>query len=151
MEELLEKMRKYCAYQERSILEVRTKLQPSGLSSEKKDEIIIKLVEENFIDEERFTESFVRGKFKTKQWGKQKIRQHLIQKGIDSETIKRHLLSDIADEEYLKILNNQIDKYIKTINPTDEKDMAKLYRHFISKGYEYEHIKNSLKNNKNNI
>ena len=104
-----------------------------------------------FIDEERFTESFVRGKFKTKQWGKQKIRQHLIQKGIDSETIKRHLLSDIADEEYLKILNNQIDKYIKTINPTDEKDMAKLYRHFISKGYEYEHIKNSLKNNKNNI
>ena len=145
MEELLEKMRRYCAYQERSKLEVREKLRPSNLPSNKIDIIINKLVEESFIDEDRFTECFVRGKFKTKQWGKNKIRQHLILKGINSNMISTHLESDIDEVEYREVLKNQIDKYKKTNDVSTENGMAKLFRHFIGKGYDYEDIKKALK------
>ena len=145
MEELLEKMRRYCAYQERSILEVREKLRPSNLPANKIDIIIKKLVEESFIDEERFTECFIRGKFRTKQWGKNKIRQHLILKGINSNTINTHLESDIDEDEYKEILKNQIDKYRKINDVSTENGIAKLFRHFIGKGYDYENIKNALK------
>ncbi|MBQ7489156.1 MAG: RecX family transcriptional regulator [Bacteroidales bacterium] len=145
MEELLEKMRKYCAYQERSILEVREKLKPSTLPQDKIDIIIQRLVNDDFINEERFTECFVRGKFKTKQWGKNKIRQHLFLKGIDATTANKHLSSDIDENEYFEVLKAQIDKYIKIIDASTENGLAKLFRHFTSKGYEYDNIKKALK------
>ncbi len=145
MEELLEKMRKYCAYQERSMLEVREKLKPSNLSTEKIDIIIKKLIEESFINEDRFTECFIRGKFRTKQWGKNKIRQHLILKGINSNMINTHLESDLDKDEYKEMLKKQINKYKETNDVSSENGMAKLFRHFIGKGYDYENIKNALK------
>lgn len=144
MEELLEKMRKFCAYQERSALEVRQKLKLSQLSSSETDKIIDRLFEENFLNEERFTECYIRGKFRTKQWGKIKIQQHLVQKGIDKSLIDKHLKEDISEEEYGKVLYDIIEKYLEKAPILNENDATRFFRHFISKGYDYGNIKKAL-------
>ena len=80
--EAFQKMAKYCAYQERCQSEIRHRLKGSGLSNEEIENVICDLIEQNFTNEERFAKAFVRGKFNQKGWGKNKIKQHLIQKEI---------------------------------------------------------------------
>lgn len=143
--ELLEKMRNYCAYQERSRYEARQKMRLLKIPNDTIEDVLNTLVEENFIDEERFTECFIRGKFRIKQWGRQKIRQHLQQKGIDHHLIDQHLENDIDESEYQENLAGQIDKYLKNNIMNTEADRAKLLRHFMAKGYEYDNIINHLK------
>ncbi|MCQ2286631.1 MAG: RecX family transcriptional regulator, partial [Bacteroidales bacterium] len=114
------------------------------LPKESIDQIIQQLIDENFLNEERFTENFIRGKFKIKQWGRNKIRQHLILKGIDNQTICQHLKSDISDTDYQNTLKNEIEKYLNLQPIETENDSAKFFRHFISKGFEYDLIKQTL-------
>lgn len=142
--ELLEKMRRYCAYQERAMSEVRLKMYQLKIPSKTIEEVIKILVEEDFIDEERFTEAYVRGKFRIKQWGRLKIRQQLQQKGIAQQLIDKHLKNDIDEKEYQKTLQEQLLKYLKINTINTEADRAKLLRHFMAKGYEYDNIINHL-------
>ena len=79
---ILVKMQNWCAYQERSQFDVRRKLSEFQISIEDKENIIVKLIEENFINEERFALQFAKGKFSIKKWGRVKIRQELKQKKV---------------------------------------------------------------------
>ena len=74
------KLMKYCSYQERCHQEVNKKLYDWGFYKDDRDEIIVRLIEENFINEERFARAFTRGKFNIKKWGKQKITYASIKK-----------------------------------------------------------------------
>jgi len=62
VEEALQKLMHYCAYRDRSQKEVETKLDEMRMIPEAKEKIIISLMQENFLNEERFARSFVRGK-----------------------------------------------------------------------------------------
>ncbi len=79
----LEKMRRYCAYQERSHRDVSRKMYDLRITGDEREEITLKLMEENFLNEERFARAYVRGKFNIKNWGRNRIigglRQHRIQ------------------------------------------------------------------------
>jgi len=138
--EWLEKMAKYCAYQERCQFEVRSKLFGSGLTDDEIENIICELIAQNFIDELRFSKAFSRGKFNAKGWGKIKIKQHLKQKRISDFCIKKGL-AEISSEEYYIKLNELLTKKSRLLNAEDEfTKKQKLARFLMGKGFESEMV-----------
>jgi regulatory protein len=103
-EQALQKLKHYCAYQERSHSEVKEKLYALGVWKKDHDEIIATLIEENYLNEERFAIAFAGGRFRIKQWGRVKIKYELKQKQVSEYSIKK-ALKQIDEEEYLKTLN----------------------------------------------
>ena len=87
-DQVLDKMAKYCAYQERSVKDVAEKLKTFDISPKDKEEILHYLIDNRFVNDERFAKSFVRGKINQSGWGLNKIRYHLMQKGIAKEIIE---------------------------------------------------------------
>jgi regulatory protein len=98
-EQAFEKIKSYCAYQERSHSEVKEKLYGYGLYSTEVSDSIALLIEENFLNEERFAIQFASGKFRLKQWGRLKIRYALRQKQVSDYCIKK-ALSLIEESDY---------------------------------------------------
>ena len=142
--EALEKIKKYCAYQERCQTEVRTKLLEFKLTVENIENIICCLIEENFIDEERFSRSFVRGKFRQKKWGRIKIRQSLQYKNISEYCIRKGF-EEIDEEEYLKTLESILKKKEGLLNEENEFiRQQKLAKYAISRGFENNLVWNHL-------
>ncbi len=134
--EALEKMAKYCAYQERCQFEVRQKLFGTGFSEEETNNIICDLIEQNFIDEERFAKTFTRGKFRQKKWGRLKIKQHLKQKQISEYCINKGL-QEITTKEYHEKLELVISK--KSSNLIEENEFIKkqkVAKYALSRGFE---------------
>ena len=91
IKEVLKKTQLYCAYQERCHFEVKNKLYELGLSRDEIGDVIVKLIEENYLNEERFATHFARGKFRMKYWGRVKISYELKQKQIGVTLIKKAL------------------------------------------------------------
>lgn len=132
----LVKMQNWCAYQERCQQDARDKLYEFGLWPEAVENIISKLIEENFINEERFAMQFVRGKFNIKKWGRIKIRTELKQKRVSEYCLKK-AMQQIDEDEYLNTLKKLIEnkrKLIKEKHPIKLK--YKLMSYALSKGYE---------------
>ena len=102
-EQALQKLRHYCSYQERCHAEVKEKLYSFGLFKQVVEECISQLIDENYLNEERFAIQFAGGKFRMKQWGRQKIKQALKLKRV-SEYCIRKALNEIDEEQYLKTL-----------------------------------------------
>src|SRR5690606_31629925 len=105
------KAESYCAYQERAQQEVRNKLYEWGLHQEEVENIIVQLIEDNFLNEERFAKAYTLGKFRMKGWGKIKIKQHLKVKNV-SEPLIRLALKEIKEEEYHKKIEETVKKKI---------------------------------------
>lgn len=131
------KIEAYCAYQERCQFEVRKKLISWGVDFEDQDRLIAHLIEHRFLDEERFAEAYVSGKFRIKKWGRVKIKMHLKQLQISAYSIKKGI-STIDGEEYWNTLLYLADK--KNSDSLKEQDpfkrKAKVMRFLQSKGYE---------------
>jgi regulatory protein len=126
----------FCAYQERSQQEVRDRLYEWGLWPEAVEGIISRLIAENFINEERFAKVYAKSKFNQKGWGKLKIKQGLKLKKVPDVLIKKALLG-IADDDYLKCLENVLLKKAHTVAERDPfKRKYKLHQYGISRGYE---------------
>lgn len=102
-EQALQKLKHYCAYQERCHSEVKEKLYQLGVWKKEHDEIIASLIEENYLNEERFAVAYAGGHFRIKQWGRIKIKYELKQKQVSEYSIKK-ALKQIEDEEYGKVL-----------------------------------------------
>ena len=102
-EQALQKLKHYCAYQERSHSEVKEKLYNLGVRKSDHDGIIAALIEENYLNEERFAMAFARGRFRMKQWGRVKIKYELKQKQVSDYCIKK-ALNQIDEEDYIQVL-----------------------------------------------
>lgn len=127
-----EKIRKYCVYQERSCREVRVKITQLGIHGREAEQLIEELIEDKYVDDERFTACFIRGKMNTKCWGRLKLQNELLKKGISSDLIYAQL-SQIDEDGYDDNIQKLIEKWRRT-NP--DQDSTKLYRFLLSKGYE---------------
>lgn len=103
-EQALQKLRHYCGYQERSHSEVKEKLYQLGVWKKDHDEIIASLIEDNYLNEERFAIAFAGGKFRMKEWGRVKIKYELKQKQVSDYSIRK-ALKEIQEEDYLKVLH----------------------------------------------
>lgn len=132
----LEKLRRYCVYQDRCHQEVRHKLLSIKVYGDELEEIITELIKDNFLNEERFARSYARGKFRMKKWGKNKIKQQLKLKNVSAYCIKKGL-EEIEDEDYIltlkSILQSQLDKNHHQ-KPAIRKQ--KVIKYAISRGYE---------------
>ena len=102
-EKAWQKIKHYCAYQERSHKEVKEKLYGFGLYKADVEMLLTQLIEENYLNEERFALAFAGGKFRMKQWGRQKIKYELKQKQVSDYCIKKALAA-IDGEQYEKVL-----------------------------------------------
>lgn len=136
--EALAKILRYCAYQERSHKEVKTKLYGYGLYASQVDEIISQLITDGFLNEERFAKAFAGGKFRIKKWGRMKIKNELEFLGLTKNCIQSGL-KEIEPSDYTKTLKSLIKKksaLIKEENLFKKRD--KVARFVIAKGYEPE-------------
>jgi regulatory protein len=142
-----QKICKWCAYQERSQQDVRDKLYDFGLHRKEVEEMISRLITENFLNEERFAIAFAGGKFRQLGWGKTKIKLALKQKKV-SEYCIRKALSSIDDMAYFKSLRQLIQKrgkLEKEKNPLRKN--YKLAQYAISRGFEPDLVWDALKSN----
>ncbi|MEC7646231.1 MAG: regulatory protein RecX [Bacteroidota bacterium] len=140
----IEKLKKYCAVIDRCKWDVIQKIKSSNLMKTKQDDILKILIQEKYIDEERYSRLFCRGKFKIKKWGKNKIIHELKKKHISKICINKGLL-EINENEYLKELNIQYQKKKKTINEKNQFiKKKKIATYLINKGYESNLVWNKI-------
>ena len=136
VDEALQKLMHFCAYRDRSQKEVEDKLDGMRMISEAKEKIIISLMQEGFLNEERFARNFVRGKFRMKKWGRKKIEMELKKREISNPIIKLGL-SEIKETDYRKTLFELAKKKEEQLKETDTfKKKKKLADHLLRKGYE---------------
>ena len=135
-DQVLDKMAKYCAYQERCLKDVKDKLKTYDIAQDEKDKILEYLLDNRFVDDERFARSFVRGKLNQSGWGVKKIRFHLIQKGIDKELIDE-VLGQTDEEFYRQRLVDVLKTKAKTVKAdSDFEKKRKLAAYAMQKGFE---------------
>ncbi len=145
MSEALKKLEKYCAYQERSHKQVFQKCKDYGLTEDEANQILIKLISSNFLNEQRFAEAYVKGKFKIKSWGKQKIVHGLNNAGVSKKLIENSM-EKIDPKAYLQTLISLAEKKRAALKiGTEFEKTIKIQRYLLSKGYKYDEISEALK------
>lgn len=137
IEKALQKIGQFCAYQERNHKEVKEKLYSYGLYKDQVEELISKLIQENFLNEERYAIAYAGGKFRAKDWGKNKIKYGLKQHQVSDYCIKK-ALKTIDDEEYFQKLQKLYLLKEKTLK--SEKNIfikkRKIQQYLMQKGFE---------------
>lgn len=141
-EQALQKLKHYCAYQERCHQEVKDKAYSFGLHKHDVEELLSNLIEENYLNEERFAVQYAGGKFRMKQWGRIKIKQGLKQHQISDYCIRK-ALQQIDDTTYMQTLLKLAEQKRKTL--AGEKNnfvlRQKLSNYLLQKGYESDLVK----------
>lgn len=134
--EILKKMEHYCAYQERCHQEVENKLKEFRLIPEAREHIILKLLDNSFLNEERFSKAFARGKFRIKKWGRQRIVRELKARNISEYNINS-ALAEIDPEEYVSVFEEAALKKLDTITEKDRnRKRKKLSDYLLYHGWE---------------
>ena len=135
-DQVLDKMAKYCAYQERCTKDVRDKLKTFDIPQEDRDKILDYLLDNRFVNDDRFAKSFVRGKVNQSGWGINKIRFHLVQKGIAKDIIDG-ALEQTHEEVYRQRLIDILKVKAKSVKAENEfEKKRKLAVYALQKGFE---------------
>lgn len=135
-EQALEKIKHYCNYQERCHSEVKSKLYSYGLRKSETEEIIAKMIEDNYLNEERFAIQYAGGKFRMKYWGRKKIQYELQQKGVSTFIIKT-ALREIEEKKYAETLQKLAQiKWDALKGEHHLLRQSKTNAYLIQKGYE---------------
>lgn len=141
-EQALQKLKHYCSYQERCHSEVKQKLYNLGVWKKDQGEMLATLIEENYLNEERFAIAYAGGKFRVKQWGRVKIKYELKLKGVSEYCINK-ALKQIEEEEYLKVLNKLVkEKYASLKSEQYLVRKKKTIDYLKGKGFEIELVRN---------
>lgn len=136
VKEATKKLEHYCAYQERCHQEVRQKLIAMAMIPEAIDVIIVHLLEHNYLNETRFAQVFVSGKFRIKHWGRRRLTLELKKRDISVYNINKGL-AEIDDIEYLEVFNQLAEKRVATIKETQVyKKRKKFIDYFLYRGWE---------------
>lgn len=145
-DEIKMKLVNYCVYQDRCHAEVEQKMREFLLIDEAKEEILLYLMKENYLNEERFTRSYIRGKFYIKHWGKLKIKIHLKQKQVSDKLINL-CFDEIDEDDYNKTIRRIYqDYYDKQSGLKEYQRKAKTIKYLMSRGFEYEKIIDNFDN-----
>lgn len=136
VEEALAKLQRYCAYQDRCHKEVAQKLKDMQMIPQASEQIIMTLIEENFLNEERFAMAFVRGKFKIKKWGRRRLISELKQRNISKYLINK-ALDQISDVEYQLVFEALAYKKANSLKGVSVlKKKKKLADYLLYRGWE---------------
>lgn len=139
VDEIRELMGRYCAYQDRCHWEVERKLKSYSLIPQAEESILIWLIENDFVNEERFVRSFIRGKFNQKKWGRHKIRRELLMRQIPIKLIQIGM-EEIDENTYREVLRELYEKKRDSLKSEREslKKKAKIRDFLLRKGFESE-------------
>lgn len=137
IEKALQKIKHYCAYQERNHRETKEKLYSFGLYKNEVERLLSQLVEENYLNEERFAIAFAGGRFRIKQWGRVKIKYELKQKNVSEYCIKIALKA-IEEKDYQKNLHQLAEAKLKILKSEKNSFIKKrkLQQYLLQKGFE---------------
>ncbi len=142
---IVEKIQNYCSYSERCLSDVEAKLNTWNLKEEVIEKIIKRLIHDNFISDERYSKSFVNGKFKINKWGKNKILYELRKKKIPDLYIQI-ALSEIDKEEYISTIKEMISKrFTKILNTKEVVNKKQALKYLYSRGFESTLVSEILK------
>ena len=134
----MQKLKHYCGYQERCHSEVKEKLYQLGVWKKDHDQIIADLIEQGYLNEERFAIAFAGGRFRVKEWGRVKIKYELKQKQVSDYSI-RQALKQINEEEYLELLKKLAEeKYASLKNEQWMVRKKKTMDYLMQRGFEGE-------------
>jgi len=142
--EAIIKARTFCNYRDRCHKELRDKLYEMGLWKKEVDQVLMQMMDENLLNEERFARSFARGYFRNKRWGKAKIKYELQQRQIHSRLIQT-ALTEIEEDEYAQTIEHLIEKKFNLLsldNPLTKKQ--KVANYLLQKGFQYSEFKAQL-------
>ena len=136
------KMQRYCSYQDRCHQEVRYKLISIKVYGDQLEEVMSQLIQEGYLSDERYAKNYARGKYRMKKWGKLRIQRELKAKQISSYCIKKALQEVDEEGDYMKTLQDVIDKYHTQRKEKYEAYVLrqKVYQHAYNKGFEPELI-----------
>lgn len=138
------KARAFCNYRDRCHKEVREKLYGMGLWKKEVDQVIMQMMDEDLLNEERFARSFARGYFRNKRWGKAKIKYELQLRQIHSRLIQT-ALTEIEEDEYAQTIEHLIEKKLNLLS--SEKPLTKKQKvanYLLQKGFQYSEFKTLL-------
>lgn len=136
VDEIKRKIEHYCAYQDRCHKEVENKIKEYSLIPEAREMILLSLMKDNFLNEERFSKSFARGKFRIKKWGKQRIVRELKFRNISAYNIKT-ALKEINEQEYITTLYELVAKKEKLVREENVfKRKKKIADYLLYRGFE---------------
>ena len=144
-DQALKKLERYCSYQDRCHQEVRRKLYEVGLYGDDVDQVMVKLIEGRFLDEERFARSYARGKFRMKKWGRIRIQIELRRRQISKYCLKA-AMQELEEYDYEGTLKTMLEKRFEKQKP-DLHPYAKrqdLITYAMRKGYEIDVIKSVI-------
>ena len=136
LEEAKRALERYCVYQDRCHKEVISKLYDCNMIPETHDIIIVHLIQHDFLNEERFSKSFARGKFRIKKWGKVRIVRELKFRNISAYNVKT-ALKEIEESDYFNTFNTLALKKFDTITESNPyKKKKKLADYLLYRGWE---------------
>ena len=136
IKEITARIQSYCATQDRCQWDIKIKMKEWGITDETIENIVTDLILEKFVDEQRFAESFCRGKFRIKKWGKVKIKNELKIRKLSDSCIKKGLLQ-IDKQEYIEVLKDLYIKKKKDIKNTNQFiRKGKIAKYLQQKGFE---------------
>lgn len=145
VQEIQQKIAQYCVYQDRCHKEVEEKMKSYELIPEAREMILLNLMKDNFLNEERFAKSFARGKFRIKHWGKNRIVNELKMRDISSYNIKT-ALKEIDEQEYIKTIYSITENRNNVISESNPfKRKKKLVDFLLRKGFETDLIFKTVK------
>lgn len=141
--DLLALTRGWCSRRERCSYEVRQRLRREGATEALADKVLAQLIDENFVDDTRYTEAFVSGHFRIKHWGKYKIKQALRMNGLSDAVIDAAIRKEIQPDEYLEVLNRLLIRkgVDSSLHPAGRQ---KIMRYAMGRGFEPELIRNAI-------
>ena len=141
---IIEKIQSYCLYQDRCIKEVKNKLYSFKVSSQLVENIVEYLIDNDYLNEERYTKMFIQGKLRIKKWGRIKLKYELRSKGIDIKIID-NMISQIKEEDYLNYFNEFSTNKIKFLKGSNEQKKKSFINYFTYRGWENNLIYEKLK------
>ena len=141
---IIEKIQSYCLYQERCVKEVKNKLFSLKVSSKSSNDIIEYLIDNDYLNEERYTQMFIQGKLRIKKWGRIKLKYELRSKGINIHIIEDNI-QKINEEDYLNYFNEFSTNKIKFLKGTKDQKKRSFINYFTYRGWENGLIYQKLK------
>ena len=132
---IIEKIQSYCLYQDRCIKEVKNKLYSFKVSSQLVENIVEYLIDNDYLNEERYTKMFIQGKLRIKKWGRIKLKYELRSKGIDIKIINEHI-NQINEEDYINYFNEFSTSKIKFLKGTKDQKKRSFINYFTYRGWE---------------
>lgn len=132
---IIEKIQSYCLYQDRCVKEVKNKLYSFKVSSQLVENIVEYLIDNDYLNEERYTKMFIQGKLRIKKWGRIKLKYELRSKGIDIKIINEYI-NQINEEDYINYFNEFSTSKIKFLKGTKDQKKRSFINYFTYRGWE---------------